>query len=121
MKKIFLSLIVSITIFSSAISQTVIKSFANQSATWSDYYGEWIYGDVNNVQINFLLQQNVIIARDRASSTYTTFDIIEQNDNYSAWEAIDNKGENCVVHIGLLNGYKVLMIMYQDYLIRYYY
>ena len=120
MKKLLLTAVIGIVMTSYSFAQVVITSFANQSATWSDYYGEWLYKEVSKVEITFLIQNNVIIARDRANSTYTTLAVKEQNNRYTSWSAIDEKGRGCVVFIGKIDGYDVLLIMYDDYLIRYY-
>ncbi len=121
MKKLFTILTFCIFISIQSFAQEVINSYANQTGTWSNYTNSWIWNQSKYVKINFLIQNNVIIASDDAQSTYTTLRISYEDESSVCWDAIDEQGRSCTVILSLNRENKCLMIMYSNLCFRYYY
>jgi hypothetical protein len=121
MKTKLLLFIFSVIISLSSLSQSTINSFANQVGDWSYYYRDWIWGDFNKANISFVIQRNVIIANDKNKSTYTTLDVLFEDDYSISWNAIDERGRECTVMMSVVNGYNCLLIIYPTMCLRYYY
>lgn len=121
MKKVLLSLFLSVFLYGFSYSQTIINSFANQFGEWSDYYDTWSWENIKYANISFMLQNNVIIVNDNAKSTYTTLELVYEDGVTYQWDAIDERGRYCSFMMSVVNGYNCIIIVYSDICYRYYY
>ena len=118
MKRIIL--LFSFIVFSFAVfSQTSINAFAAQYGTWD---GEkWELYELMEVDIDFILDDNLITAYDFAGSSYFTYEVLASDELTVQWKAVDDMLEECVVVMTVDGEYQVLIIIYTDILYKYVY
>jgi hypothetical protein len=112
MKRILLSLLLLITLTVQA-QRTLVHTNKVTTGHWDEVAEDWLWGKEKYTVINFLMQGNTIIADDVAESTYTTLDLVVDEDNISMWNAIDENSVNCSFIINRTPP-ETISVMYSD-------
>ena len=106
-------------------AQTTISTEASRSADWNEIFQRWDWnGEWQEVKIDFLLQGNVVLVRDKANSTYTMLGDSKEFDGSAIWDAIDEKHLRCSFMMTGQpdeNNYYYILVMYNNVLIKYAY
>ena len=106
-------------------AQTTISTEASRSADWNKTFQRWDWNEEwQEVKIDFLLQGNVVLVRDKANSTYTMLGDSKELDEAFVWDAIDEKHLKCSFMMTRKpdeNNYYYILIMYEDVLFKYAY
>lgn len=121
MKKLFTLLSFCFLFSLSGLTQEIIKSFACEHGTWSDYRKTFLWDDLKKCNITFLIQGNVIVADDYAKSTYTLLNLVIDDGEVLTWEAIDENGTQCMITLAVVNDTRCLIVIYSDNCFRYYF
>jgi hypothetical protein len=113
MKKLILILMVLFTTIVSAQKQYSI--YATQSADWNGSI--WVYGEEKENDMKLIVHGRTALITDQAKSSYYCYKEKDENSFY-AW---DEKNRKCIVYFTSLQGQSLIGIMYDDFLIRYFY
>jgi len=85
---------------------------------WSDSREDWEWEKPKYTVINFILQNNTLLADDIAESTYKVFDKIVDTEELAMWDALDETNTSCNIIINyVVPG--TISVMY-DYIIYVY-
>ena len=85
---------------------------------WSDSREDWNWDMPKYVLINFILQNNTILADDVAQSTYKIFDQVVDTERLAMWDALDENNDDCSIIINH-DPPETISVMY-DYIIYVY-
>lgn len=118
-KFIFIVLLLLISISTKA--QVILQSYSAVRAEWSEFLGDWVWGERSPCTVTFRVTENVIEADDVAQSTYYVYSeyLVEKYKN--AWRAVDEDGENCMV--GIITEPSMpsfLYVMYESVMFKYF-
>lgn len=106
-------------------AQTTISTEASVSGNWNETFQRWDWnGEWQEVKIDFLLQGNVVLVRDKANSTYTMLGDVKELNGAFVWDAIDEKHLKCSFMMTRKpdeNNYYYILVMYDDVLFKYAY
>lgn len=113
MKKLLVILMVLVTTALSA--QDYYHVYTSQSASWNGY--SWQYDNAKSNNLTITMKGSLLLINDQAHSTYYCYSY----DGDNSWQALDEKQRRCLIIITHGEGYSCLCVMYNDWLIRYYY
>jgi hypothetical protein len=113
MKKLIFILMVLFTTVVSAQKQYTI--YATQSADWDG--SEWVYNDLKSNSMVLTIQGKAVLINDKAHSSY----FCHTSNGESSYKAYDEKNRKCLINFIIEDQYSVLTVMYNDFLIRYFY
>jgi hypothetical protein len=120
MKKLFF-LLIFISTLSVAHSQDKIESYGIQIGNWNYVTQNWDFEQLKTCNVDFIIQGNVIIANDEAKSTYYTYNFFTETETSKSWKALDEKNRECIVALSFKYNTRILSVMYDDVIYKYYY
>jgi hypothetical protein len=90
----------------------LIETFYSVIGRWDRVDGEWVFEEGNYTDITFSINNNVIRADDRANSVYFISSVIDQEEYFLSYNAVDEKGRECVIMISDNEGVDKMAIIY---------
>lgn len=99
----------------SVSAQDKYHIYAIQAAHW--YGSNWGYEDLKEIDMTLTIQGKVVLINDKAHSSYYCY----ANNDATSFYAYDEKSRKCLIYFNNFSGYTCIVIMYDDFLIRYYY
>ena len=119
MKTIVLSIAL-VLISMSSKAQTRVLSSTSQISEKNYYTGGWNNGPVIWTNISFTFYEDLILASDKANSSYNIYSTEYFTENGAKWYAFDENGDRCTIKMNLTSNDKLtLTIIYDSYLITY--
>ena len=79
---------------------------------WSDSREDWDWEKPKYTIINFILQNNTLLADDVAESTYKVFDKIVDTEELAMWDALDETNTSCNIIINYVDP-GTISVMYE--------
>lgn len=99
----------------------------SQLAKWNNYTQQWVYNDIQYVNLTFTLAKTYVTCDDAAHSFYRIdtydgeFSYKESGSKRKTWKCIDDKGRRCEFTIWTYKDNSIVFsVMYDDTLFRYY-
>lgn len=109
-------LILMVFVASTISAQSYFNVYATQSAHWNGY--NWAYEEVKDNTMTITMKGYIIFVSDQAESYYHC----SGNNGDGSFYATDEKGRKCMIYISkAFNEYPYVSVIYNDFLIRYYY
>lgn len=111
MKKLIITLGFTLSLLT--INAQKINTFHNVIGHWNKTYERWDFDGGRDAKITFELNGDYLIANDDANSKYIMVSVLEEEDNFFSYEAIDERGRYCTIMIANnVNSVDKLAIMY---------
>lgn len=120
MKKLIL-IIAFIAISMSIFCQSTETAYAAQVGTWSKIKKDWIWSDVQEVNLIITFNNSVISINNEMGSVFETIAVVEEKDSHVTWKALDEEYITCYLTMKYTSEFALLVITYNDLCYRYYY
>ena len=85
---------------------------------WNKFREDWDWERPKYVIINFIFQNNTLLADDVAESTYKVFDKLIETEELSMWDALDENNIECNIIIDY-TGPGAISVMYDNIIYAY--
>ena len=78
----------------------------------------WDFEKIKPVSMAVTYNGSYVYVKDAANSTYVTYSIVRQNDDYTEWGAIDEKGIDCYFY--MYKKRSAIAVMYDRIVFQYF-
>lgn len=112
MRKLIFTATLMMCSFTMKAQPLLIETFYSVIGRWDRVDGEWLFEEGNYTDITFSINNNVIRADDRANSVYFISSVIDQEEYFLSYNAVDEKGRECVIMISDNEGIDKMAIIY---------
>jgi hypothetical protein len=120
MKKLIL-IIAFIVISISVFCQDTETVYAAQVGTWSKVKNNWVWDDVENVNLIITFDKSVVSINNDMGSVFETLEIFDKKDGHITWKSLDEEYITCYLTMQYTDEYTVLIVTYNNVCFRYYY
>lgn len=120
MKKLIL-IIAFIVISISIFCQDTETVYAAQVGTWSKIKNNWVWDDVENVNLTITFDKSVVSINNEMGSVFETLEAFDEEDDHITWKALDEEYITCYLTMQYTDEYTVLIVTYNNVCFRYYY
>lgn len=114
MKKIITLILIASIYF--GYGQSSEHIYALQVGHWDG--SVWDFEEIKSVSMAVTYSGSYVYIKDAANSTYVTYSIVKQNDDYTKWMAIDEKGRDC--HFYMYKKRPAIAVMYNKIAFQYF-